>query len=99
MICWLRRRVSLPFIAIAKGEVPLTHWLHLGRPVTRVEGLYVLHSWSATMFEYLMPPLFLQSYPGTLLADSTEGAVLHQIAYGKAKNVPWGISEFGFLSL
>jgi len=83
-------------IAIAKGEVPLTHWLHLGRPVTRVEGLYVLHSWSATMFEYLMPPLFLQSYPGTLLADSTEGAVLHQIAYGKAKNVPWGISESGF---
>lgn len=83
-------------IAIAKGEVPQSHWLHLGRPVTRVEGLYVLFSWSATMFEYLMPPLFLQSYPGTLLADSTEGAVLRQIAYGKAKKVPWGISESGF---
>ncbi len=48
------------------------------------------------MFEYLMPPLFLRSYPGTLLADSTRGAVLHQIAYGKAKGVPWGISESGF---
>ena len=83
-------------IAIAKGEVPQSHWLHLGRPVTRVEGSYVLLSWSGTMFEYLMPPLFLRSYPGTLLADSTQGAVLHQIAYGKAKGVPWGISESGF---
>ena len=83
-------------IAIAKGDVPQLHWLHLGRPVTRVEGLYVLLSWSATMFEYLMPPLFLRSYPGTLLADSTRGAVRHQIAYGKAKGIPWGISESGF---
>jgi len=83
-------------IAIAKGEVPPSHWLHLGRPVTRFEGTQVLLSWSATMFEYLMPPLFFRSYPGTLLEDSTRGAVLHQIAYGKAKGVPWGISESGF---
>jgi cyclic beta-1,2-glucan synthetase len=83
-------------IAIAKGEVPQSHWLQLGRPLTRVESEYVLLSWSATMFEYLMPPLFLRSYPGTLLADSTQGAILHQIAYGKEKGVPWGISESGF---
>ncbi|PKN87121.1 MAG: hypothetical protein CVU46_05565, partial [Chloroflexi bacterium HGW-Chloroflexi-8] len=83
-------------IAIAKGDVPQTHWMHLGRPVTRTEGAYVLLSWSGTMFEYLMPPLFLRSYPGTLLADSSKGAVLHQIAYGKAKGIPWGISESGF---
>lgn len=83
-------------IAIAKGEVPQSHWLQLGRPITRLENSYVLLSWSGTMFEYLMPPLFLRSYPGTLLAESTQGAVLHQIAYGKAKEVPWGISESGF---
>ena len=83
-------------IAIARGEAPPSHWLQLGRPVTKVEGSYVLLSWSATMFEYLMPSLFLNSYPGTLLADSVQGAVLHQIAYGKAKGVPWGISESGF---
>ncbi|MDR3576035.1 MAG: glucoamylase family protein [Anaerolineaceae bacterium] len=83
-------------IAISKGEVPQSHWLQLGRPVTRVEGSYVLLSWSGTMFEYLMPPLFLRSYPGTLLAESARGAVLHQIAYGKANAVPWGISESGF---
>lgn len=48
------------------------------------------------MFEYLMPPLFLRSYPGTLLSDSTIGAVQHQISYGKSKSIPWGISESGF---
>lgn len=83
-------------IAIAKGDVPQSHWLHLGRPVTRVEGSYVLLSWSGTMFEYLMPPLFFRSYPGTLLADSSKGAVLHQISYGKSQGIPWGISEAGF---
>jgi cyclic beta-1,2-glucan synthetase len=83
-------------IALAKGEVPSSHWLQLNRPLTRVDGEYVLLSWSATMFEYLLPPLFLRSYPGTLLAESARGAVLHQIAYGKSKGVPWGISESGY---
>ncbi|MBE0687163.1 MAG: hypothetical protein IH585_14325 [Anaerolineaceae bacterium] len=83
-------------IALAKGDVPKSHWLQLGRPLTRVEGRVVLLSWSATMFEYLMPTLYLLSYPGTLLSESALGAVLHQIVYGKAKDVPWGISESGY---
>ncbi|MBW6473736.1 MAG: hypothetical protein K0B14_11460, partial [Anaerolineaceae bacterium] len=83
-------------IALAKGDVPQSHWLQLGRPLTRVEGRVVLLSWSATMFEYLMPTLFLLSYPGTLLSESAYGAVLHQIAYGKENGVPWGISESGY---
>lgn len=83
-------------VAIAKGDVPQSHWLHLGRPVTQVGRTWVLLSWSGTMFEYLMPPLFLRSYPGTLLADSTRGAVERQISYGREKSVPWGISEAGF---
>ncbi len=83
-------------IALAKGEIPQSHWLQLSRPLTFVEDTHVLLSWSATMFEYLMPPLFFRSYPGTLLAESAQGAVKHQIAYGKTKGVPWGISESGF---
>ncbi len=83
-------------VALAKGEVPQSHWLQLSRPLTRVEGMPVLLSWSATMFEYLMPPLFLRSYAGTLLADSARGAVQRQIAYAKERGVPWGISEAGF---
>jgi len=83
-------------IAIAKREVPASHWIYLGRPVTRVENINTLLSWSGTMFEYLLPSLFLRSYSGTLLADSSKGAVQHQIAYAKAKGVPWGISESGY---
>ncbi|MDD2297890.1 MAG: glucoamylase family protein, partial [Sphaerochaetaceae bacterium] len=71
-------------IAIAKREVPASHWIYLGRPVTRVENINTLLSWSGTMFEYLLPSLFLRSYSGTLLADSSKGAVQHQIAYARS---------------
>src|SRR5262249_44691055 len=58
------------FIAIAKGDVPETHWFRLGRPVTSIRGVPTLLSWSATMFEYLMPLLVMKSYPETLLGES-----------------------------
>ncbi|HZK19970.1 MAG TPA: glucoamylase family protein, partial [Treponemataceae bacterium] len=83
-------------IAIAKREVPQSHWIYLARPVTRVENINTLISWSGTMFEYLLPPLFLRSYSGTLLAESAKGAVKQQIAYATSKGIPWGISESGF---
>ncbi len=83
-------------IAISKGDVPQQHWLHLNRPVTEVDRRRVLLSWSATMFEYIMPPLFLKSYPGTLLHESSQGAVNYQIEYGLSKGNLWGISESGF---
>ncbi|MBP1701736.1 MAG: carbohydrate binding protein [Chloroflexi bacterium] len=83
-------------VAIAKGEVPQSHWLHLGRPFTRVDGQQALISWSATMFEYLMPHLMVRSKPGTLLGQTLEVVVDRQIEYGREKNVPWGISESGY---
>ncbi len=83
-------------IAIAKNEAPQQHWLQLGRPLTSINGQRVLLSWSATMFEYLMPPLFVRSYPGTLLDESAHGAVQYQMEYGHKNHVPWGISESGF---
>jgi cyclic beta-1,2-glucan synthetase len=83
-------------VALAKHEVPRSHWLHLARPITRVDGMRALLSWSATMFEYLMPTLFMRSYTGTLLHESAVAAVETQIAYGRRKRVPWGISESGF---
>jgi cyclic beta-1,2-glucan synthetase len=48
------------------------------------------------MFEYLMPNLFLRSYPDTLMSVSVQGAILHQMAYAKTRHIPWGISESGF---
>ncbi len=84
------------FLAIAKREVPSSHWLHLGRPMTRVGDTLALLSWSGTMFEYLMPTLFMKSYEQTFLTQSCHAAVDHQIAYGQLKNVPWGISESSY---
>ena len=83
-------------VALAKHEVPRSHWLHLGRPLTQIHGTRALLSWSATMFEYLMPTLLMRSYPGTLLHESVAAAVDTQIAYGREKGIPWGISESGY---
>jgi cyclic beta-1,2-glucan synthetase len=84
------------FVAIAKGDVPQSHWFHLGRLVVSVEGVPTLVSWSATMFEYLMPLLLMRSYPGTLLDQSCRRAVRRQIRYARQRRVPWGISESAY---
>jgi cyclic beta-1,2-glucan synthetase len=83
-------------IAIGKREVPQSHWLHLGRPLTSIGNSRVVLSWSGTMFEYLMPVLHTHQYDNTLLTQSCHTAVHHQIQYGRKKGVPWGISESGF---
>ncbi len=84
------------YIAIAKGEVPQEHWFRLGRPITRTEGGFALVSWSASMFEYLMPVLVMRSWPQTLLDQTYAAVVRAQIAYGRRRGVPWGVSESAF---
>jgi len=86
-------------IAIAKGDVPVEHWFHLGRPVTATPDGLALLSWGGSMFEYLMPPLLLPSVPGTLLGASERAAVDMQRRHGEQLGVPWGVSESGFGSL
>jgi len=83
-------------LAIAKGQVPRDHWIHLARPITRVNGTRALLSWSGTMFEYLMPSLLMRSSPGTLLEHSDRAAIAEQITYAKRLGTPWGISESGY---
>jgi cyclic beta-1,2-glucan synthetase len=82
--------------AIAKGDVPVSHWAALGRPFFAVGGLAGLRSWSGSMFEYLMPSLVLDEPPGSVLDGAARSAVLEQIAYGQARGVPWGISECAY---
>jgi len=84
------------FIGIARGDLPETHWFHLGRLITSIDGAPTLLSWSATIFEYLMPRLLMKSYPETLLEQSNRMAVRRQITYGRARGVPWGISECAY---
>jgi cyclic beta-1,2-glucan synthetase len=83
-------------IAIGKRDVPQSHWLHLGRPLTKIDNHRSIMSWSGTMFEYLMPLLHSRLYDSTLLEESCYAAVKRQIQYGQEKGVPWGISESGY---
>ncbi|MGE3744503.1 MAG: glucoamylase family protein [Sphingomonadaceae bacterium] len=87
------------FFAIAKGDVDPSHWFHLGRPITKQDAGLALVSWNGSMFEYLMPNIFLHSDPGTLLGMSDRTAISIQVAFGKSHNIPWGISESSFASM
>ncbi len=73
--------------------MPQKHWFALGRLLTSHGGDLSLISWSGSMFEYLMPQLFLPSYENTLLEQACQAAVSRQIEYGRQRHVPWGISE------
>ncbi len=84
------------FVAIAKGDVPQQHWFRLGRPQTPVDSGRALVSWTATMFEYLMPILVMRDFDGTLLHETYRSVVERQIEYGNNNNVPWGISEAAY---
>jgi cyclic beta-1,2-glucan synthetase len=86
-------------VAIAKGDVPQSHWVHLGRPFAQLDGREVLLSWGGSMFEYLMPSLLMRSYEGTFLHQSAREAVRRQIRYASEKGVPWGVSESGYRAL
>ena len=91
----------LSFVAIAKDDVPTSHWFHLSRELTPVGLSTALVSWSGSMFEYLMPRLVMRSPPGSLLFETGRRVVQAQIAYSAKRSaaklpVPWGISESAF---
>ena len=81
------------FIAIAKDDIRQETWFQLGRPHALEHGHPVLLSWTGTMFEYLMPLLWMRTYPNTLLERSARAAVRTQQAYVESRGIPWGISE------
>ena len=87
------------FVAIAKEDIPQETWFLLGRAHTLDDGRPVLLSWSGTSFEYLMPSLWMRSFPNTLLERSRAGSVRSQQRYGDRKGIPWGISESSYAKL
>ena len=86
-------------VAIAKGDVPVEHWYALGRPRLSVPGGVVLLSWSGTMFEYLMPLLFMRNFANSLLDQACREAVRQQVIYGREKRIPWGLSECAYSAI
>jgi cyclic beta-1,2-glucan synthetase len=81
------------FVAIAKGDIPQESWFRLGRAYTLFRGERILLSWTGTMFEYLMPALWMKHYPDTIADQSIKAVVRSQREYARRKGVPWGISE------
>jgi hypothetical protein len=84
---------SAVFLAIARHDIPREAWFHLNRRLTSFLGRRALVSWSGTMFEYLMPALFMRTYSQTLIGQSAEAVVAIQRHYAREHGVAWGISE------
>jgi cyclic beta-1,2-glucan synthetase len=83
------------FLAVARGELPQQSWFKLARDYAYAFGTYTVISWTGTMFEYLMPSLWMRSYPHTLIARMLNACVQVQQAFGRSHGIPWGISESG----
>ncbi|HXT27519.1 MAG TPA: glucoamylase family protein [Candidatus Eisenbacteria bacterium] len=81
------------FAGVAKGEIPQECWFHLDRSHVRFKGERVLQSWTGTMFEYLMPSLWMKSSAGTLLDRNMSSAVRAQQKHARRYGIPWGVSE------
>lgn len=84
------------FAAIAKDDIPQETWFLLGRPHALDRGRAILLSWTGTMFEYLMPALWMRIYPNTLLERASVAAVKLQRDYAAERRIPWGISESAY---
>lgn len=85
----------LSYVSILLGQIPLRHWYRLGRQQTGLSnGRHTLLSYGGTMFEYLMPLLFLPSVSGTLLDNACRNAlrVQERVRHGRA----FGVSESGY---
>ena len=83
-------------VAIAKKDVPSKHWNNLSRTLTKMGQFKGLVSWGGTAFEYLMPTIYIPSYPTTLLDESCKFSIISQRKYAKKLGIPWGISESAY---
>ncbi len=84
------------FAAVALGLAPVRHWFALGRSLTNSEGGLTLVSWGGTMFEYLMPTLFMKTFRESLLFQAIITMIQTQQRYAQRRGVPWGMSESAY---
>ncbi len=86
------------YVAIARGDVDRRHWRRLSRAQVSLDGYRGMASWTGSMFEYLMPELFLPCRRNSLLYESARFCLFAQkrrVPPGK----PWGISESAYCAL
>jgi cellobiose phosphorylase len=87
------------YIAISKGDVPVEHWFRLSRRLTKINREEILLSWGGSMFEYLMPLLFMRSFQDTILSHTYKNVINWQKVYGNKRDLPWGFSESAYYFL
>src|SRR5712664_2734057 len=74
------------FLAVAKGDIPQQAWFRLDRSHVFVKSHPALLSWTGTMFEYMMPALWMRTFPNTLISRTLESAVIIQRDH--VRNIP-----------
>ena len=87
------------YIAVASGQVSKKHWRRLGRAQAGHEGFRGMVSWSGSLFEYLMPELFLPLFPNSHLWESARFALYVQRRHTAGPDGLWGVSESAFYAL
>ena len=86
------------YFAVARGDVPREHWRALSRAQVQKDHYRGCVSWSGSMFEYLMPELFLPPVRDSLLWESAKFCLYVQrrrVRPGQA----WGVSESAYFAL
>ena len=83
-------------VAVAKGDIPQESWFRLGRGHVLYQNESVLVSWTGTLFEYLMPLLWMRSFANTILDKSALAAVNAQRKAAHERGTPWGVSEAAY---
>lgn len=84
------------YFAIASGQIEHRHWRQLSRAQVEYKKRRGMVSWSGSLFEYLMPELFLPLYRGSHLWESARFAVYVQRQHTLGAEKLWGISESAF---
>ena len=87
-------------LALAEGTLSFRGWNKLNRTVLSLPKGPVLISWTGTLFEYLMPAIFLEEHEDSLVGRSIRTAILMNRHSAKKKKIPvWGLSESGYAEL
>ena len=86
------------YFAVARGDVPREHWRALSRAQVQHERYRGCVSWSGSVFEYLMPELFLPPQRDSLLWESAKFC-LHVQRRRVRAGQPWGVSESAYFAL
>ncbi len=86
------------YYAVAKGQVPKDAFTNLSRILTAEKGYIGPASWTGTAFEYLMPPLLLPTYKGSLGYEGIKYCIFCGKNRAKELGLPFGCSESGFYS-